>query len=73
MLSTTNWHLPSTSERIKSHVAAVADLQHPLKVAGWLSGMRHFVLEKNWQNRLQIVRLCSGTHFMSPILASPHI
>ena len=22
MLSTTNWHLPSTSERIKSHVAA---------------------------------------------------
>lgn len=30
-VSTTNWHLPSTSERIKSCAAAVTDLQHPLK------------------------------------------
>ena len=30
-LSTTNWHLPSTSARIKSGATAAADLQHPLK------------------------------------------
>ena len=24
-----NWHLPSASARIKSHAAAVPDLQHP--------------------------------------------
>ena len=29
--STTNWHLPSTSLRIKSGAAAVADLHHSLK------------------------------------------
>ena len=31
ILSTTNWHLPSTSSRIKSGAATAADLQHPLK------------------------------------------
>lgn len=30
-VSTTNWHLPSTSERIKSCAAPATDLQHPLK------------------------------------------
>lgn len=28
---TAKWHSPSTSVRIKSHVPAAADLQHPLK------------------------------------------
>ena len=32
-MSATNWHLPSTSMRIKSRDAAAADFQHPLKAA----------------------------------------
>ena len=32
-MSATNWHLPSTSTRIKSRDAAAADFQHPLKAA----------------------------------------
>ena len=31
LLSTANWHLPSTSTRIKSWAAAAAGFQHPLK------------------------------------------
>ena len=31
LLSTTNWHMPSTSTRIKLHATAAADLQYPLK------------------------------------------
>ena len=30
-LPTGNWHLPSTSTKIKSCAAAAADFQHPLK------------------------------------------
>ena len=30
-VSTTDWHLPFTSTRIKSCAAAAADLQHPLE------------------------------------------
>ena len=32
-MSTTNWHLPSTSTGVKSRDAAAADLQHPMKGA----------------------------------------
>ena len=40
-----NWHLLSTSTRIKSWATAVADLEHPLKgVSGWRLGMGHSVL-----------------------------
>ena len=31
VVSTTNWHLPTTPTRIKSCAAAAADFQHPLK------------------------------------------
>ena len=31
VMSTTNWHLPSTSTRIKSCAAVAAGFQHPLK------------------------------------------
>ena len=31
IMSTTNWHLPSTSTRIKSYAGIAADFQQPLK------------------------------------------
>ena len=52
LMSTTNWHLPSTSTGVKLYDAAAADLQHPMK---WAQG-RHqkggpMCFGKNWQNR----------------------
>ena len=54
-LSTTNWHLPSTSTRIKSCVSAAADLPHPRK--GIQGGEQQWgtlylgVEGGNWQDR----------------------
>ena len=68
-MSTTNWHLPSTSTRIKSCAAAGADFQHPLK--GVQSGDRNEALSAG-STGLQIVMTISRSDFMSLILVSPH-
>ena len=52
LVSTTNWHLPSTSTRITSYVAAAADLQHSMK--GILCRDQKqgpLYSGENWQNR----------------------
>ena len=50
--SPTNWHLPSTSTRIRSRAAVAADLQHPLKgVQGGDQEGGTLCSGKNWQNR----------------------
>ena len=53
MLCITNWHLPSTSTRIKSWTVGAADLQHPLQrvQGGDQKWRRHSVLWEKWQNR----------------------
>ena len=73
-VSATNWHLPSTSTRTKSHAAAAADFQLPLKgVQGGEQKWGPPCSGKNWQNRSSDSHIFSGDHFMSPILASPRI
>ena len=58
------WHLPSTSTRIKSCVAAAADFQHPLKGVQVESKNEALcALGKTGRTRLQIVR-----YFQEPIL-----
>ena len=62
-LSTTNWHLPATSARIKSCAAAAADFQHPLK--GFQGGEQKWGTlcpGKTSRTGLQIVR-----YFQEPI------
>ena len=57
MLSTINWHFPSTSTRIKSCAATAADFQHPLK--GGQGGEQKWgtlCSGKNCRTRLQIVK-----------------
>ena len=53
MLSTTNWHLPSASTRIKPYAAVAADFQHSPK--GVQGGEQKWGTlcsgGKNWQNR----------------------
>ena len=52
LMSTTNWHLPSTSTGVKSRDAAAADLQHPMKGAqGGDQKWGTMCFGKNWQNR----------------------
>ena len=54
---TTNWHVPSTSTRIKSWAAAAADFQHPLKRAQAENRYDPLcVLGKTGRTGLQIVR-----------------
>ena len=48
-VSPTDWHLLSTSTRIKSRAVAAIDLHHPEKSSGWKSGMRGTLYSgKNW-------------------------
>ena len=72
-MSTENWHLWSTSIRIKSCTAVAADLQYPLK------GVQHgeqkkgtLCSGKHWQDRSSDGQIFSGANFMSPNLVSPH-
>ena len=52
-----NWHLPSTSTRIKSCAAAATDLQHPpVESSGSRTEMRHSALEITGRIGVQIVR-----------------
>ena len=52
-----NWHLPSTSTRIKSCAAVAADLQHPcVGSSGSRTEMRHSALEITGRIGFQIVR-----------------
>ena len=45
-------HLSSTSAKLKSCAAAVADLQQPPeRSSGWRAEMRHAILWENWQNK----------------------
>ena len=56
--SGTNWHLPSTSTRIKSRTAVAADLQYPLKgTPGGDQVWGTLCSGKNWQNRPSSVQL----------------
>ena len=63
VFSTTNWHLPFTSTRIKSCAAAGSDFQQPLK--GVQGGELKWDIQcsgKNWQNK------SSDTYFQDLIL-----
>ena len=73
ILSTTNWHLPSTSTRSKLCAAATADFQHPLK--GVQGGeLRHAVLrEKLPKQVFKQIFYEPIILFCEPILISPHI
>ena len=52
VFSTTNWHLPFTSTRIKSRAAAGADFQKPLKgVQGGKQKWGTLCFGKYWQNK----------------------
>ena len=51
-MSPANWHLPSTSTRVKSCAAVAADLQHPLKrFQGGEQNWGTLCSGENWQNR----------------------
>ena len=68
-MSATNWHLASTSTRIKSYAAAASDFQQSLK--GVHCGeLRHSGL---WEKLAEQVfrKILSGADFMSPSLVSP--
>ena len=69
MLSTTNWHLPSTSTRIKSCWLSTI----PERNSGWRAEKRHSVL---WEKLAeQVFRWLNNftVDFMSPVLVSPYI
>ena len=64
-LPTENWHLPSTSTKIKSWPLQLLTFNFPERISGWKSGMRHSVLwEKTGRTGLQIDLFKKG--FMSP-------
>ena len=64
VVSTTHWHLPSISTRIKSYAAAAADFQHPLRgVHGGGQKWGTLCSGKNGRIELQIVR-----YFQEPVL-----
>ena len=70
-LPTENWHLPSTSTKIKSRPLQLLTFSSPERSSGWKSGMRHCVLAKTGITGLQIVRSFQKI-FWVPILASSH-
>ena len=73
-LSPTNWHLPSTSTRIKSWATSTTDLQHPLKgVPGGDQEWGILCSGRNCQNRSTDSKIVSGEWCVSPVLVSPHI
>ena len=53
LVSTTNWHLPSTSTRINSYAAAAANLQHSMKgIQGRDQKQGPLYSGENWQNKV---------------------
>ena len=74
LVSTTNWHLPSTSIRIMSCAAAAAYLQVPLRRSlGWKAETRQSVLGGKTGRPGLPIHIFSEDNFMDPILISPHI
>ena len=69
VVSTTHWHLPSISTRIKSYAAAAADFQHPLRgVHGEQQKWATLLLWGKWQNRASDSWIFSGASFRHPVL-----
>ena len=63
-LPSRNWHLPSTSTKIKSWPLQLLTFNTPERSSGLKSGMRHSVLwEKMGRAGLQILRFFSGEDF----------
>ena len=64
-LLTEDWHLPSTSTKIKSWPLQLLTFNAPERSSGWKSGMGTLCSGKNWQNRPSDSWIFSGEDFMS--------